>query len=63
MIDQELVDSIQKTLDEDEGVCAPYINVDEIQQLLNNYKQLIKDNAELHKKLSAERVFVVNDDK
>lgn len=36
---------------------------DDVSVILLAYKQLIKDNADLHKKLSAERVFVVNDDK
>lgn len=36
------------------------------QELLNNYKSLIEQNAELHKelaKLKADRVFVVNEGK
>lgn len=55
MIDQELVDRVEHDIE----VFERPSRQDSI-ELLKNYKQLIKENVELHKKLSAERVFVVN---
>ena len=59
MIDNNLTKRIQSMIDRYEDV-HPQI----AQELLNNYKSLIEQNAELHKelaKLKGDLVFVVND--
>lgn len=58
MINESLIKRIQTMIDRYEDV-HPQI----AQELLNNYKSLIEQNAELHKelaKLKGDRVFVVN---
>lgn len=50
MISQELIDKIQQVLDDNkEGYSEPYFDCKDVQELLNSYKSLIEDNAELHK--------------
>lgn len=44
MIDQELIDCVQRYIDNDDD-----LHPDKAQELLNNYIKVIEDNAELHK--------------
>lgn len=72
MIDQDLINKLQFQIDENsEGYASTYFDNNDIQSLVNNYKSLIEQNAELHKELAlykvgleyvADRVFVVNDE-
>ena len=53
MIDQTLIDKIQHVLDESkDGYSAPYFDCKDIQELLDSYKSVIEDNAELHKEIA-----------
>lgn len=47
MIDQELMDRVQRYIDNDDD-----LNPDTTNELLNNYIKVIEDNARLHKELA-----------
>ncbi len=58
-IDQDLINKVTAYLVNGQKLPLPIVD-----DLLNNYKSLIEQNAELHKelaKLKGDRVFVVND--
>lgn len=47
MIDQELIDRVQRYIDNDDD-----LNPDTTNELLSNYIKVIEDNARLHKELA-----------
>lgn len=49
MISQELIDNLETAINESDGQYAPYFDCNDIKELIASYKQLIEDNAELHK--------------
>ena len=49
MISQELIDKVESAISESNGQYAPYFDCNDIKELIYSYKQLIEDNAKLHK--------------
>lgn len=49
MISQELINKLESAINESGGQYAPYFDCGDIKELISSYKQLIEDNAELHK--------------
>lgn len=47
MIDQELIDRVQRYIDNDDD-----LNPDTTNELLSNYIKVIEDNARIHKELA-----------